>query len=73
MTTMITAEQAARALVRAARKWGVDPLKVFEAGNEGVRIEAAFNWYPCPPSRTELLARIFQLPNPVCEPAGASA
>lgn len=71
---MITADQAARALIGASRQQGVDPLRVFEPDNVFVRQLAAER---CVRSsvRAEvaMLARVFRIPNPVREPAGASA
>jgi hypothetical protein len=69
---MITAEQAARALVDAAREWGVDPVRVFEPGNRRVRATAAESCAASGDrSQLEMLSRVFQVP--ILRMAGASA
>lgn len=74
MTTMITADQAARALIGASRQQGVDPLRVFEPDNVFVRQLAAGRCVRSGAlSHLTMLARVFRIPNPVREPAGASA
>lgn len=73
MTTMITADQAARALIGACIEFGVDPLRVFEPGFAYVRERAAIRLEAFDVLRRPVLNRVLQLPNPVREPAGASA
>lgn len=69
---MITAEQAARALIRACREQGVDPLRVFEPENLWARQLAAERCVRSGAmSHLTMLARVFQAP--LRESAGAAA
>lgn len=70
---MITADQAARALIGAAREAGVDPLRVFEPDFAYVRERAAIWLEAFDILRRPVLNRVLKLPNPLREPAGASA
>lgn len=72
MTTTITAERAARALVTASRLAGIDPLTVFAPEHEFVRVHAA-TAFPClRPSQISMLTRVFRLRHPDCNCCTAS-
>lgn len=64
MTTMITAEQAARALVAACRMTGVAPERVFDksaSGAYGARIVAAMGARSRFDLRSKVLAKVFRV------------